>query len=49
MPLSIETPLLEPDQGRSSLPWRAAVPCDKRVLNVEEAAFRMKRLAGVAA
>jgi hypothetical protein len=49
LPLSIETPLLEPDQGRSSLPWRAAVACDKRVLSVEEAAIQMKRLAGVAA
>jgi hypothetical protein len=48
-PLSIETLLLEPDQGRFSLLWRGAVPCDKRVLKVQKAAFQVKRLEGVAA
>jgi hypothetical protein len=48
-PLNIETLLLEPDQGRFSLLWRGAVPCDKRMLKVEKVVFRLKSMAGVAA
>jgi hypothetical protein len=45
--LRIETLLLEPDQGRFSLVWRGAVPCDKRTLRVEEARFELGALEGV--
>jgi hypothetical protein len=48
-PLSMETVLLEPDEGRFTLLWRGAVPCDKRVLKVERVVFRLKSLTGVAA
>lgn len=48
-PLSIETLLLEPDQGRFSVLWRGSVPCDKRVLKVKKVVFQVKTLAGVAA
>jgi hypothetical protein len=48
-PLSIETLLLEPDQGRFSLLWRGAVPCDKRVLKIEKVVFQLRSMTGVAA
>jgi hypothetical protein len=48
-PLSLETLLLEPDQGRFSLVWRGAVPCDKQVLKVQKVVFLVKALSGVAA
>jgi hypothetical protein len=46
--LAIETLLLEPDQGRFSLLWRGAVPCDKKALQISKASFELGRLAGVA-
>ena len=33
---NLETVLLEPDENRVSLTWRAALPCDRRVLKVEK-------------
>lgn len=47
--MRIETLLLEPDQGRFSLLWRGAVPCDKRALEISRVACRLKRLEGVSA
>jgi hypothetical protein len=34
--LNLETVLIEPDEQRLSLTWRAALPCDKKALKVEE-------------
>jgi hypothetical protein len=45
--LALETLLLEPDEGRLGLTWRAAVPCDKVVLKVETVELAMERLDGV--
>jgi hypothetical protein len=45
--LRIETLLLEVDQGRLSILWRGAVPCDKRVLQIEEGRFSVRSLGGV--
>jgi hypothetical protein len=35
-PLRLETILLEPDDNRVCLSWRASLPCDKKVLKVKE-------------
>ena len=35
-PLNLETVLIEPDDNRLSLVWRAALPCDKETLNIHE-------------
>jgi hypothetical protein len=35
-PLNLETVLIEPDDKRLSLVWRAALPCDKETLKVQE-------------
>lgn len=35
-PTNLETVLIEPEDNRLSLVWRASVPCDKKVLKVEE-------------
>ncbi|RKH47405.1 DUF2169 family type VI secretion system accessory protein [Corallococcus sicarius] len=45
--MRLETVLLEPGEERLSLLWRGALPCDKQVLKVEGARFRVKSLAGV--
>jgi hypothetical protein len=34
--LNLETVLVEPDEQRISLTWRAALPCDKKALKVEQ-------------
>ncbi len=34
--LNLETVLLEPDEERLCMLWRAALPCDKQALKVEE-------------
>lgn len=49
-PLDLETVLIEPDEERLCLIWRAAVPCDKAALKVEEidVGFRKLNLSGVA-
>ncbi len=35
-PVKLDTCILEPDAGRCVLVWRAAFPCDKKVLRVSE-------------
>jgi hypothetical protein len=45
--LALETLLLEPDDGRFCLTWRAAVPCDKMALKVETIELAIERLDGV--
>ena len=49
-PLNLETVLIEPDEHRLCLTWRAALPCDKQTLNVREVTITLKqlRLIGVA-
>jgi hypothetical protein len=47
VPLRIETLLLEPDEGRFSLLWRGAVPCDKKALEIEQAAIALRAMEGV--
>ena len=35
-PLFMETVLIEPDENRFSLVWRASTPCDKEIINIEK-------------
>ncbi|MGH8176801.1 MAG: DUF2169 family type VI secretion system accessory protein [Steroidobacter sp.] len=35
-PANLETLLIEPDENRACLTWRAALPCDRQVLKVEK-------------
>ncbi len=35
-PLNLETVLIEPEEDRLSMVWRAALPCDKQTLKVEQ-------------
>lgn len=42
--LNLETVLIEPDDALLSMVWRGAVPCDKRVLKVEEILVELGRL-----
>lgn len=35
-PLNLETVLIEPEEERLSMVWRAALPCDKQTLKVEQ-------------
>lgn len=46
-PANLETVLLEPDENRVSLTWRAALPCDRKVLKVEKVTV-MRQRAGAA-
>jgi hypothetical protein len=39
-PVRLETLLLEPDDKRMSLTWRAALRCDKRALRIERIHIR---------
>lgn len=48
-PLNLETVLIEPDENRLCLSWRAALPCDKQTLKVEEVIIEQANSAGVAA
>jgi hypothetical protein len=43
----LETVVLEPTEERFTLSWRAALPVDKRVLQVEDVAVSLERLDGV--
>lgn len=43
-PLNLETVQIEPDEGRLCMVWRAALPCDKQALKVEEIAIDLNRL-----
>ena len=42
-PVNLETVLLEPDDNRVSLTWRAALPCDRKVLKVEKVTVTRQR------
>ncbi|WP_164017815.1 DUF2169 family type VI secretion system accessory protein [Pyxidicoccus trucidator] len=46
--MRLETVLLEPSESRVCLLWRGALACDKKVLQVEEAVFRLDSLEGAA-
>ena len=35
-PLNLETVLVEPDEQRLSLVWKASIPCDKETLKIHE-------------
>ena len=39
---NLETVLIEPDENRLCLTWRAAVPCDRKVLKVEKVTVTRK-------
>jgi hypothetical protein len=43
-PTRIETVLLEPDDNRVTITWRASTSCDKRALQVEEVAVALEAL-----
>lgn len=43
-PLNLETVLIEPGEARLSMLWRAAVPCDKQVLKVEQIDIGIQKL-----
>jgi hypothetical protein len=40
---NLETLLFEPDQNRVSMTWRAAQPCDRQILKVEEIVVQLRR------
>ncbi|MGH8295114.1 MAG: DUF2169 family type VI secretion system accessory protein [Steroidobacteraceae bacterium] len=42
-PVNLETVLLEPDENRVSLTWRAALPCDRKVRKVEKVTVTRQR------
>jgi hypothetical protein len=46
-PANLETILLEPDENRVVFTWRAALPCDRKVRQVEKVTVRRQR-AGAA-
>jgi hypothetical protein len=43
---NLETLLIEPDENRASMTWRAAVPCDRQVLKVETITVKLRRSGG---
>jgi len=45
--MKVETLIIEPDDGRMTLLWRGALPCDKQALRMERVRFQIKRLEGV--
>ncbi len=45
---NLETLLIEPDDNRASLTWRAAVRCDRQVLKVEKIIVKLRRTGGAA-
>lgn len=45
-PAHLETLLIEPDENRLCLTWRAALPCDRKVLKVQKVTVSRRR-AGV--
>jgi hypothetical protein len=47
VPLQLETLILEPDRGRFSLLFRGSTPCDKKVLQVQQARVALQSLQGV--
>ncbi len=40
---NLETVLIEPDENRVCFTWRAALPCDRKVLKVEKVTVRRER------
>jgi hypothetical protein len=40
---NLETLLLEPNQLRFSMVWRAAMPCDKKMLKISEVKIATSR------
>ena len=42
-PFNLETLLIEPNQLRLSMIWRAAVPCDKKALKISDVTINMTR------
>lgn len=42
-PANLETILLEPDENRLCLTWRAALPCDRKVLMIEKVTVTRNR------
>ena len=47
-PLNLETVLIEPEEARLSMVWRAALPCDKQTLKVEQVDINLLGLEHVA-
>ena len=45
-PVNLESVLLEPDENRVALTWRAALPCDRKVLKVEKVTVTRQRAGG---
>ncbi|HTU65332.1 MAG TPA: DUF2169 domain-containing protein [Steroidobacteraceae bacterium] len=45
---NLETLLLEPDENRASLTWRAALPCDRQVMKVDKVIVKLRRTGGAA-
>jgi len=43
-PLNLETVLIEPEKQRLCLTWRAALPCDKKVLKIESVEINLLAL-----
>lgn len=43
-PLALETVLLEPNDHRLSVSYRASLPCDKKVLKIEHATIKLTKL-----
>ena len=43
---NLETLLIEPDDNRASLTWRAALPCDRTALKVEKIIVKLRRTGG---
>jgi hypothetical protein len=41
---NLETVLIEPDENRLCMTWRAALPCDRKVLKVEKVTVTRRRL-----
>jgi hypothetical protein len=41
-PFRLETVLIEPDDNRLCLTWRALLPCDKKALKIEQVTIAMK-------
>ena len=44
LPLNLETVILEPEENRMVATWKAAYPCDKKVLNIESIRYRLLSL-----
>jgi hypothetical protein len=44
--VNLETLLFEPDENRASMTWRAALPCDRKVLKVATISIMLRRSAG---